>query len=59
MKNETKLITCWRKPTEYEIKFGYGATHFRDFTAQEIGHNRRGKLKKWFKADDGLRYNNS
>lgn len=53
---DTKLRTYHRNPTAYEIKFGEGAIHYRDFTASEIGFNNRGELKKWFKADDGLRY---
>ena len=51
-----KSITYWRDPTPGEIKFGEGAIHFRDFTEYEIGHNKKGELKKWFKADDGLIY---
>lgn len=54
----TEKITCWRNPTEYEIKFGEGAIHYRDFTAFEIGRNRKGGLKSWFiSPDDKLRYN--
>jgi hypothetical protein len=52
-----ELITCWRNPTPGEIKFGEGAIHYRDFSPYEIGRNKEGKLKKWFKAsDDGLIY---
>lgn len=49
-------FTCNRKPTPAEIKFGEGATHYRDFTIAEIGINKTGQLKRWFIADDGLRY---
>lgn len=49
-------VECHRPPTKGEIRFGYGATHYRTFSYLEIGHNRRGEIKKWFKADDGLRY---
>jgi hypothetical protein len=52
----TEKITCWRNPTAWEIKFGEGAIHYRDFTDFEIGRNKNGELKKWFKADDGLIY---
>ena len=48
--------TYWRNPTMSEIKFGYGATHYRDFTHKEASHP-DGRPKKWLKADDGLRYN--
>jgi hypothetical protein len=57
LQKDTEQIVCWRPPTEWEIKFGEGALHYRDFTADEIGRNRKGELKQWFKAnDDGLRY---
>lgn len=45
-----------RQPTPFELKQGYGATHYRDFTAAQIGIGKRGYIKKWFVADDGLRY---
>ena len=51
-----QLIECHRQPTEGEIKFGEGATHYRSFTVGEIGITKEGDLKKWFVADDGLRY---
>ena len=51
-----QVITAHREPTAYEIKFGEGATHYRDFTMSEIGITKTGNIKKWFKADDGLRY---
>lgn len=57
LKNATDVIVCWRKPTAYEIKFGEGAIHYRDFTMSEIGRNSKGELKQWFIADDKLRYN--
>jgi hypothetical protein len=56
LETSTETITCWRNPTKGEIKFGEGAIHYRDFTTEEIGRNKQGKLKSWFKADDGLRY---
>jgi hypothetical protein len=46
-----------RKPTQYELKLGYGATFYRDF---KIGQaiSKSGDLKQWLIAsDDGLRYN--
>lgn len=46
-----------REPTEYEIKFGHGATHYRMFTASQIGINKKGLLKTIFKSkDDNLFY---
>lgn len=52
----SQLIECHRQPTESEVKFGEGATHYRSFTAGEMGITKKGDLKKWFVADDGLRY---
>jgi hypothetical protein len=49
------LITYHRKPTASEIKFGHGATHYRDFTAKDVTKT-DGNLKKRLKADDGLIY---
>ena len=50
-----KIITAHRKPTPSEIKWGYGATHYRDFPVSEwLKPN--GTLKAWILADDGLRY---
>lgn len=41
----------YRQPTKGEIKFGYGAIHYREFTPDEH------KGRVWFKSlDDGLRY---
>ncbi len=48
-------INCHRPPTQGEIKFGHGATHYREFTPSEIGLNKKGELKTRFKAD-GLFY---
>lgn len=53
----SQTIECHRPPTKGEIKFGEGATHYRNFTLAEIGINKKGDFKKWFIAkDDGLRY---
>lgn len=49
-------VTYHRNPTQSEIKFGYGATHYRDFELADCLTD-DGRLKKWFVAkDDGLRY---
>ncbi|ANS04884.1 hypothetical protein [uncultured Mediterranean phage] len=53
-----KEYEFWRNPTAHELKFGEGAIHWRTFKESEIGTNSKGDLKKWFIADDGLRYNN-
>jgi hypothetical protein len=48
-------LTFHRNPTASELKFGYGATHYRAFLIDEcIKPN--GDIKKWLKGPDGLRY---
>ena len=49
-------ITYRRNPTEGEIRMGYGATHYRDFELSKCLHRGTRILKRWLKADDGLRY---
>lgn len=51
-----KPVTGHRNPTQSEIRFGHGATHYKDFTLEQWLHN-GGGLKKWIKCPfDGLRY---
>jgi hypothetical protein len=51
-----KVITYCRKPTPEEIKFGYGATHYRDFDFEECV-KKNGYIKKYIVAkDDKLKY---
>jgi hypothetical protein len=50
-----KKYTYHRPPTDSEIKFGHGATHYRDFELKDV-IDKKGNKKKWFVADDGLRY---
>jgi len=51
----TQIFSYHRKPTPSEIKQGYGATHWRDFLAADCV-DKAGKVKKWVKGPDGLRY---
>ena len=52
-----EIITYHRPPTEGEVKFGYGATHYADFTLEECCHEGTRIPKKWFVSKyDGLRY---
>lgn len=53
---EVTKATYHRPPTAAEIKFGHGATHYRDFSIAQCCHKGTRILKKWFLADDGLRY---
>lgn len=49
------MVTYHRNPTKWELKFGEGATHYRDFPLKEC-LKPDNSLKKWLLADDGLRY---
>jgi hypothetical protein len=51
-----KIITYQRNPTEYEIKFGYEAPHYRDFDIEEC-FDSKGFLKRTIVAkNDRLKY---
>ena len=51
-----KTLTYHRKPTPSEIKFGYGATHYKDFDIS-FCHKADGTIKKRLKCPiDGLIY---
>lgn len=51
-----KEITYHRKPTESEIKFGHGATHYKDFNRKQCTKP-NGDIKKRLKCPiDGLIY---
>ncbi len=53
---DVKVVTYHRKPTPEEIKFGHGATHYRDFDIADC-LKANGTIKKLIVAkDDGLRY---
>lgn len=45
-----------RPPTKGEAKFGHGATHHRTFPIEAVLRPGTRCLKRWFVADDGLRY---
>lgn len=49
-------VTYHRKPTLSEIRFGYGATHYRDFPIEQCRKPGTTRLKRLILADDGLRY---
>jgi hypothetical protein len=49
-------VQAHRKPTPAEIKFGYGATHYKTFPV-ELWKDKKGLRKCWIVCpDDGLRY---
>ena len=52
-----ETITYHRKPTEYEIKFGEGATHYKDFETCFCWNDKTDMPKRWLVCPiDGLRY---
>jgi hypothetical protein len=54
--NLPETVQYHRNPTKAEIRFGYGAIHYRDFPVNEVVKT-NGSLKKWVKCKyDGLRY---
>lgn len=49
-------ITYHRNPTAAELKFGHGATHYKDFPMSKCV-KKDGNYKKWLVCPiDGLRY---
>ena len=53
---DVKTITAWRNPTQWELKWGAGAKHYRDFELSEW-LKPDGTLKRWIKWHfDGCRY---
>lgn len=56
VRSEVTEVEYHRPPTRGEISRGYGATHYRIFSVEEASFPGTRVLKKWFQADDGLRY---
>ena len=49
-------VTFYRNPTPSEIRFGHGATHYKDFNFSDVVKH-SGYPKKWIVCpQDGLRY---
>ena len=52
-----ETITYYRKPTQWEIKFGEGATHYKDFETVFCWNDNKDMPKRWLICPiDGLRY---
>ena len=52
-----ETITYHRKPTKAEIKFGHGATHYKDFETCFCWNDAKDCPKRWVVCPiDGLRY---
>lgn len=57
VRDDVQSVTYRRNPTQGELRFGHGATHYREFPVEDCCHAGTRILKKWFTApDDGLRY---
>ena len=56
VRDDVVQVTYHRPPTESEIRFGHGAIHYRDFPVEECCKPGTRIMKRWFVADDGLRY---
>lgn len=55
VRDEITQLEYHRNPTPSELKFGYGATHYKSFLIKECC--KPGRVpKQWFTAEDGLRY---
>lgn len=56
VRKEIKTVPYFRNPTKAEIKFGYGAIHYRDFDIEDC-FDSNGYLKNTIVAkNDGLIY---
>lgn len=52
-----KELTYHRKPTQWEIKFGKRATHYKDFEFSICWNKKNNSPKIWLVCPiDGLRY---
>jgi hypothetical protein len=51
-----ETLEYWRNPTKEEIKFGYGATHYRDFDFENCFDEDGFQKVKVKASDDGLIY---
>jgi len=49
-------LTYWRNPTKEDIKFGYGATHYRDFEFEKCFDENGNQKLKMRASDDKLIY---
>lgn len=54
-----KQLNYWRNPTKEEIKFGHGATHYRDFDFESCFDENGFQKVKVKTNDDGLIYYSS
>lgn len=53
---DCKYVDYKRNPTEYEIRFGEGAIHYRSFPLREVVGNNGQIKKRLFAKDEGVWY---
>ena len=56
VREDVTEVQYHRNITKSEIRQGYGAIHYRTFPVDECVKSGTRYLKRWFIADDGLRY---
>lgn len=57
IRDDVETVTRHRPPTPSELRFGHGATHYRDFPVEAVCFPGSRIAKAWFVSpDDGLRY---
>ena len=53
---DCKYVDYRRDPTEYEIRFGEGAIHYRSFKLKDVINNKGEIKKRLLSKDDNLWY---
>lgn len=56
VRDDVTELEYHRNPTASEVRWGAGAIHYRTFTVEECCFPGTRIARKWFVADDGLRY---
>lgn len=51
-----KTLEYWRNPTKEEIKFGHGATHFREFDTDKCIDENGDLILAFYASDDHRKY---
>lgn len=55
LRDDVETVTYHRPPTAAECRFGYGATHYADFSPDQCCYPGTRVAKRWI-VWDGLRY---
>ena len=56
VRDDVTECTYHREPTKGELARGEGCTHYRTFSVEDCCFRGTRVMKRWFVADDGLRY---